>query len=105
MQSKMSIVMVGMALLVWSTSVAAQETAPPRAKVAARLNLSPHQSWVHLFCEKMTAPACGATFWCGPQTGEPVTWNIDVEPGRVFSSWPGKTETDGSAASLEVALV
>lgn len=50
-------------------------------------------------------PACAVTFWCGKQTGEPVTWDIDVDPGRVFSYWSGKTNTDGREAGLEVLLV
>lgn len=50
-------------------------------------------------------PACAVTFWCGKQTGESVTWDIDVDSGRVFSYWPGRTNTDGRAAGLKAALV
>lgn len=103
------VVATALAVVVWGASVEAQDETqnpqPPRAKVAALLNLSPWQSWVHLFCERTTAPGCGVTFWGGQQTGGPVTWNITVEPGLIFPYWPGKTDPDGSPAGLEAALV
>lgn len=82
--------MVGMALLVWGVSVAAQQGnyyddlwlrhEVPRAKVVTLVNRSPWQSWVRLFCKKMQVPACAVRYW------------------------PGKTNTDGRAAGLEAAL-
>ena len=103
------VVATALVVLVWGASVEAQDETetpqPPRAKVAALLNLSPWQSWVHLFCERTTAPGCGVTFWCGQKTGDPVTWNITVEPGLIFPYWPGKTDPDGSPAGLEADLM
>lgn len=103
------VVATALVVVVWGASVEAQDEPetpqPPRAKVAALLNLSPWQSWVHLFCERTTAPGCGVTFWCGQMTGDPVTWNITVEPGLIFTYWPGKTDPDGRPAGLEAALV
>ena len=98
-----SIVAAALIVLVWGASVAAQDVS--RAKVATLLNLSPRQSWVHLFCEKTTQPGCCVTFWCGQRTGDPVTWDVEWEPGRIFTYWPGKTNPDGSTAGLEAALV
>ena len=47
----------GLVTLLWSVGVEAQDEpevpfAPPPPKVAATLNLSPSQSWVHLFCDR-----------------------------------------------------
>ena len=94
--------------LLWSVGVEAQDEpevpfAPSPPKVAATLNLSPSQSWVHLFCDR-AAPACSVTFWCGQQAGNPVTWNVEVEAGRIFTYAPGKTDTGGNTASLEAVL-
>lgn len=75
-----------------------------RAKVAALLNLSPWRSWVHLFCDQ-TVGACAVTFWCGQQTGDPVTWDVSVPAGRIFTYWPGKTDSVGRSADFEAALV
>ena len=97
-----SVVAAVLVVLVWGASADAQDTS--RAKVSTLLNLSPWQSWVHLFCEKTSPPGCGITLWCGQQTGTPVTWNITVEPGQIFSYWPTKM-VDGRAAGLEAALV
>lgn len=96
--------------LLWSAGVEAQNepevpSAPP-PKVVATLNLSPGRSYVHLFCDKATAPVCSVTFWCGQRTGDPVTWDVEVEPGRIFTYWPDKRDSvDGSAANLEADLV
>ena len=95
--------------LLWSAGVEAQNepeapSAPSPPKVAATLNLSPGRSYVHLFCDKATDPACSVTFWCGQQTGDPVTWDVEVEPGRIFTYWPGKMEA-GRAADLQAALM
>ena len=95
--------------VLWSTGVEAQDEpegqfAPPPPKVAATLNLSPSQSWVHLFCDR-TAPACSVTFWCGQRTGDPVTWNVEVEAGRIFTYYPNQMEEDGSAADLQSTLM
>ena len=75
-----------------------------RAKVAALLNLSPWRSWIHLFCDQ-TVGACAVTFWCGQQTGDPVTWDVSVPAGRIFAYWPGKTDSVGRTADFEAALV
>ena len=92
-------------VVVWGASVDAQEETLHSAKTAAVLNLSPWQSWLHLFCEKTTQPGCCVTFWCGQQTGEPVTWDVVWDPGQIFTYWPTKTNPDGSPAGLEAALV
>ena len=88
-------------VVVWGASADAQDASPP--KVSTLLNLSPPQSWIHLFCEETTDP-CAVTFWCGQQTGAPVTWNIPVEPGQIFGYFPGKME-GGRVANFEAALV
>ena len=72
--------------------------------VAALLNLSPWQAWVHLYCRE-DAQACRVTFECNGQTGEPVTWTVDVEPKTIFSYWPNKTADDGSSADLQAVLM
>lgn len=90
----MRTVMVGMVVLVWSTGVAAQECQRPPAKVAvlgpAGYFSLPYTE-VFLFCDKTRAPACSVTFWCGSvhsasgvPVEDPVTWDVSVEPGRVF---------------------
>ena len=92
-------------VVVWGASVDAQEETLHSAKTAAVLNLSPWQSWVHLFCEKTTQPGCCVTFWCGQTTGDPVTWDVEWGPGQIFSYFPGKTDPeDGSPADLEATL-
>ena len=58
---------------------------------------------MHLFCDRVT-PACSVTFWCGQQTGDPVTWDVEVEAGRIFTYWPNKMEA-GRAADLHAALI
>ena len=99
-----SVVATALVVLVWGASADAQNQTLHSAKTAAVLNLSPWQSWVHLFCEKTTQPGCCVTFWCGQQTGDPVTWDVVWEPGQIFSYWPTKM-VDGRAAGLEAVLV
>ena len=79
---------------------------------ATLLNLSPWQAWVHLYCLKDRAgpdadpPApCTVTFECNGFSGEPVMWPVEVAPKTIFSYWPNKTATDGTAADLHAALV
>ena len=79
---------------------------------ATLLNLSPWQAWVHLYCLKDRAgpdadpPApCAVTFECNGQSGEPVTWPVEVAPKTIFTYWPNKTATDGTAADLQAALI
>ncbi len=101
-----SVVAVALVVVVWGASADAQNQTLHSVKTAAVLNLSPWQSWVHLFCEKTTPPGCCVTFWCGQQTGDPVTWDVVWGPGQIFTYWPGKTDPeDGSKADLEAALV
>ena len=88
-----------LAVLLWGANVEAQD------EVATLLNLSPWQSYVHLFCDKTGGADCAVTFRCGQQTGDPVTWNVAVEPSRIFTYWPNKTDGAGRAADLEAALV
>ncbi len=71
-------------------------------------NLSPWQAWVHLYCLKdragPDAAPCAVTFECNGQSGEPVTWPVEVGPKTIFSYWPNKT-VDGLSADLEAALI
>lgn len=88
-------------------NVRSEEAAPQSSHttlVATLLNLSPWRSWIHLFCDQ-TAGACRVDFWCGQQTGDPVTWGVDVPAGRIFAYWPGKTDSVGRSANFEAALV
>ena len=78
---------------------------------ATLLNLSPWQAWVHLYCLKDRAgpaadpPApCAVTFECNGQSGEPVTWPVEVAPKIIFSYWPNKM-VDGMSADLQAALM
>ena len=97
----MRMVMAGMAVLGLGHSVAAQECQRPPAKIAAlgpaEIFRAP-QTEVFLFCDKAKAPACTVTFWCGGSSPysdvadeDPVTWDVSVEPGRVYkyrnSNW------------------
>ena len=78
---------------------------------ATLLNLSPWQAWVHLYCLKDQGTdadppaACAVTFECNGLSGEPVAWPVTVGPKTIFSYWPNKTATDGTAADLQAALV
>ena len=71
---------------------------------ATLLNLSPWQSWVHLYCQE-AAQACQVTFACNGMEGEPVTWTLDLEPKTAFSYWPGRTSGEGTSSNLEAALI
>ena len=78
-------VMVGMAVLVWSTSVAAQECQRPPAKIAA-LVAKPANTFIYMFCDKVKTPACTVQFFCdnpGVKDEDPVTWDESVEPGTL----------------------
>ena len=88
-----------LAVLLWGADAQAQD------EVAALLNLSPWQSYVHLFCDKTGGADCAVTFRCGQQSGDPVTWPVEVEPSRIFTYWPNKTDGFGRPAGLEAALV
>ena len=72
-------------------------------------NLSPWRAWVHLYCLKdragPDAAPCVVTFECNGQSGEPVTWPVEVGPKTIFSYWPNKTVPDGTAADLQAALI
>lgn len=88
-----------LAVLLWGADAQAQD------EVAALLNLSPWQSYIHLFCDKTDGADCAVTFRCGQQSGAPVTWPVEVEPSRIFTYWPNKTDGFGRPAGLEAALV
>lgn len=85
-------VVVGMAVLVLSTSVAAQECQRPPAKIATLMITGSGSPFVYLLCDKAKAPACGVTFWCTGRSNirssvpdeDPVTWDVSVEPGSMF---------------------
>lgn len=88
----MRMVMAGMAVLVGSTSVAAQECQRPPAKVATLVTTQSKDVDIILFCDKAKAPACAVTFYCSTASStqshisdeDPVTWTLTVEPGQVF---------------------
>ena len=88
-----------LAVLLWGVGAWAQD------EVATLLNLSPWQSYVHLFCDKTGGADCAVTFRCGQQSGDPVTWPVEVEPSRIFTYWPNKTDGAGRPVGLEAALV
>ena len=90
---------VCLAVLLWGADAQAQD------EVATLLNLSPWQSYIHLFCDKTGGADCAVTFRCGQQSGDPVTWPVEVEPSRIFTYWPNKTDGFGRPAGLEAALV
>ena len=72
-------------------------------RVATLLNLSPWQSWIHFYCLKDSRPACVATLLCGQKDGEPVTWNVSVNPKNIFGYYPNKPAAQGG--DFEAALV
>ena len=82
--------------------------APGEPRLHATLpNLSPGQAWVHLYCLKdrgTDAAPCAVTFECNGQSGEPVTWPVEVGPKTIFSYWPNKT-VGGLSADLQAALI
>ena len=78
-----------------------------RRRQATLPNLSPGQAWVHLYCLKDRDPdvaPCAVTFECNGQSGEPVTWPVEVGPKSIFSYWPNKT-VGGLSANLQAALI
>ena len=93
------VIVAWLAVFLWGADAKAQD------EVATLLNLSPWQSYVHLFCDKTGGAACAVSFRCGQQSGDPVAWNVAVEPSRIFTYWPNKTDGAGRAADLEAALV
>ena len=61
-----------------------------------------------LYCLKdrgTDAAPCAVTFECNGQSGEPVTWPVEVGPKTIFSYWPNKTAPDGTDADLQAALI
>ena len=88
-------------------NVRSEEAAPQSNHtplVATLINLSPWRSWIHLFCDQ-AGGACGVDFWCGQQTGDPVSWGVGIPAGRIFTYWPGKTDSVGRSADFEAALI
>ena len=79
-----------------------EDIVPPE-RVATLLNLSPWQSWVHLYCLEPN-DACSVRFECNGKSGEPVSWDVTVPAKTIFSYWPNKT-ADGRNANLEAALL
>ena len=86
------------------------QAAPQR--IAILTDLSPPQSWVHLYCRKDrpapdAAPAnpCAVNLECRQEEGDPVSWTVDVAPKTIFSYWPGKTASDGTSDNLSAALM
>ncbi len=86
------------------------QAAPQR--IATLIDLSPPQSWVHLYCRKDrpapdAAPAnpCAVNLECRREEGDPVSWTVDVAPKTIFSYWPGKTAPDGTSDNLQAALI
>ena len=72
-------------------------------RVATLLNLSPWQSWIHFYCLKDSQPACTATLLCGQADGDPVTWDVSINPKNIFAYYPNKPAAEGG--NLEAALV
>ena len=86
------------------------QAAPQR--IATLIDLSPPQSWVHLYCRKDrpapdAAPAnpCAVNLECRQEESDPVSWTVDVAPKTIFSYWPGKTAPDGTSDNLQAALM
>lgn len=55
------------------------------------MNLSPWQSWGHVFCCNTGESACTAVLECGQTDGGPVTRGVTVNLKTIFASYPGKT--------------
>lgn len=72
-------------------------------RVATLLNLSPWQSWIHFYCLKDSRPACVITLLCGQADGDPVTWNVSVNPKNIFAYYQNKPAAQGG--DFEAALV
>ena len=92
------------------------ETSPRRAdKVATLMNLSPQQTYLHLYCaldrseaadDDETGPTCNVFFLCGQMADQdPVSWEVAVNPKTIFSYWPGKTDSQAAADDFEAVLV
>ena len=92
------------------------DTNPRRAeKVATLMNLSPGQSYVHLYCaldrpesvdDDETGRTCNVFFLRGQMADrDPVSWEVAVNPKTIFSYWPGKTDSASAPEDLEAALV
>ena len=86
------------------------QAAPQR--VATLIDLSPPQSWVHLYCRKdspapdaASADPCAVNLECRQEEGDPVSWTVDVAPKTIFSYWPGKTAQDGTSDNLQAVLM
>ena len=96
-------------------SVADEPILPDQAtpqRIATLIDLSPPQSWVHLYCRKDrpapdAAPVdpCAVNVECRQEEGDPVSWTVDVAPKTIFSYWPGKTTPDGTSDNLQAALM
>ena len=96
-------------------SVADEPILPDQAapqRIATLIDLSPPQSWVHLYCRKdRPAPdasptdPCAVNVECRQEEGDPVSWTVDVAPKTIFSYWPGKTTPDGTSDNLQAALM
>ena len=83
-----------------------------RRRQATLPNLSPWQALVHLYCLKDRAgpdadpPApCVVTFECNGQSGEPVTWPVEVAPKTLFFYREYFYGSDDTDPSLEAALI
>ena len=81
-------------------------------RIATLIDLSPPQSWVHLYCRKDrpapdAAPTdpCAVTLECRQEEGDPVSWTVDVTPKTIFSYWPGRTAPNGTSDDLQAALI
>ena len=92
------------------------ETNPRRAeKVATLMNLSPGQSYVHLYCaldrpesadDDESDRTCNVFFLCGQMADrDPVSWEVVVNPKTIFSYWPGKTDSAAAPDDFEATLV
>lgn len=86
------------------------QAAPQR--IATLIDLSPPQSWVHLYCrndrpalDEASPDPCAVNLECRQEEGEPVSWTVDVAPKTIFSYWPGKTAPDGTSDNLQAALM
>lgn len=81
-------------------------------RIATLIDLSPPQSWVHLYCRKDrpapdAAPAdpCAVNVECRQEEGDQVSWIVAVAPKTIFSYWPSKTAPDGTSDNLQAALM
>ena len=86
------------------------QAAPQR--IATLIDLSPPQSWVHLYCRKDrpapdAAPTdpCAVNVECRQEEGDPVSWTVGVAPKTIFSYWPDKTTPEGMSDNLQAVLM